>query len=69
MAAAAAAGMDSLVLRYYSTADPSEVALLRDVIQRGIEIAGDIRQDLANRTIKELADSMKRKKSRHQHAG
>lgn len=58
MAAAAAAGMDSLVVRYYRTKSDTERAILSDIIDKALEIAGEIREDQANRIIFALSQAL-----------
>lgn len=68
MAGAAVAGMGDLVVRYYTTDNPSEVALLRDVMKRGIEFDGEVREDLAERIIGALGRALdKGKRKAHKH--
>jgi hypothetical protein len=61
MAGAAIAGMGALVVRYYSTESDTERSMLRGVMKRGIELAGEVREDLAVRIINQLGESMSKK--------
>lgn len=68
MSGAAISGMGALVLRYYTTDNAAEVALLRDVMSRGIELDGERREDQAQRIIAELGRALDRgNKRKHQH--
>lgn len=68
MKGAAAAGMSGLVIRYYGTDNLTERALLREVIQGGLSVDGDRRDDQAKRIIKELSEALERgKKKAHSH--
>lgn len=58
LAGAAISGMDALVDRYLITEDTHEAAVLRDVLERGIELDGDKREDQANRIINNLARAL-----------
>lgn len=68
MAGAATAGMSDLVGRYIHSDDSTEVAVLRDIMARGIEIDGDRREDQAQRIIAELGRALDRgNKKQHRH--
>jgi hypothetical protein len=68
MAAASVAGMDSLVVRYYTTESLAERGLLKGIFEKGIKIDGDRREDQANRIISALSDALSRKKTKaHSH--
>lgn len=58
MSGAAVAGMGALVVQYYRTDDNTERDLLRSIMAKGIEFAGDTRDDLARRIILELDRAM-----------
>lgn len=68
MVGAAVSGMGPLVTRYYSTDDATERFMLRSIMERGIEIAGEVREDQAERIIAAL-DRALNKKSSHRHGG
>ena len=65
MAGAAAASMGPLVIRYYSSDDYDERRLLRELLQRGINIDGDRREDQAVRIINQLEQAFNRKSTRN----
>lgn len=54
MAGAAVANMGSLVQRYYRTENAVERGILRAIMIRGIDVAGEAREDQAIRTISAL---------------
>lgn len=58
MAGASVANMGALVVAYYNTDDPTERDMLRIVMRRGIDIAGEAREDQAKRIIIELGNAM-----------
>jgi hypothetical protein len=67
LAGAAISGMSDLVARYLDTEDPHEASAFRDILARGIELAGEQREDQANRTINALAKALDNKGATHRH--
>lgn len=58
--------MDGLVIRYLDTEDAHEAAVIRDVLERGIALDGEKREDQANRIINSLARALDNKGT-HKH--
>jgi hypothetical protein len=68
MAAAGAAGLDALVIRYYATERPTERTMIRDIFKKAIEFDGERREDQANRIISALSDALNKKSNKaHTH--
>jgi hypothetical protein len=61
MIGAAVAGLGDLVVRYYTTDSLAERTMLREIMLKGIDLAGEVREDQANRIIAALDRALNNK--------